>query len=79
MASIRPHPVPGQKLPSCVCKEDENMHPSVGIGRGAPEIDALEASVDMNISLGTASQSYQIVGILCMRSCVSLGLLTLRL
>ena len=28
------------------------MHPSVGIGRGAPEIDALEASVDMNIGLG---------------------------
>lgn len=37
------------------------MHPSVGVGRGAPEIDALEASVDMVIGLGTASQSYQIV------------------
>ena len=49
------------------------MHPSVGVGRGAPEIDALEASVDMNIGLGTASQSYQIVGVLYMCSCVSSG------
>lgn len=51
--------VPGQKLSSCVCDEDASMHPSAGRGRGAPEIDALEGSVEENV--GIVSQSYQIV------------------
>ena len=52
--------VPGQKLPACVCPEDEYMHPSPGKGRGAPEIDALEAGVD-TAGRRTGSQSMQIV------------------
>ena len=50
--------LPGQKLTSCSCSSSD--HPTPGVGRGAPEIDVLEASVDPRNLLGTASQSYQI-------------------
>jgi len=52
----------GQRLPSCTCHGED--HPSPGTGRGAPEIDALEASADFNLGtngVGVASQSSQIV------------------
>lgn len=50
--------LPGQRLNSCTCEGDE--HPNSGVGRGAPEIDIIEAEVDTNIRVGVASQSMQI-------------------
>ncbi|KAH8549648.1 putative beta-glucan synthesis-associated protein SKN1 [Umbelopsis sp. PMI_123] len=51
--------LPGQRLNSCVKSGD---HPSIGKGRGAPEIDILEvASADSNFGgkVGSVSQSGQ--------------------
>ncbi|KAK6537547.1 hypothetical protein TWF694_011729 [Orbilia ellipsospora] len=50
--------LPGQRLNSCTCKGED--HPNSGVGRGAPEIDALEGSTAGGINLGVASQSSQI-------------------
>lgn len=50
--------LPGQKLNVCTCKGGD--HPNRGTGRGAPEIDIIEAEVDTNIKVGVASQSLQI-------------------
>ncbi|KAK9762728.1 hypothetical protein K7432_011267 [Basidiobolus ranarum] len=49
---------PGQRLNKCVCPGED--HPNPGVGRGAPEIDILEASVDPSTKLGTASMSDQL-------------------
>ncbi|KAM3077179.1 beta-glucan synthesis-associated protein [Clarireedia jacksonii] len=50
--------LPGQKLPSCSCKGAD--HPSPGTGRGAPEIDVIEGSVDPNNRIGVVTQSFQV-------------------
>jgi beta-glucanase (GH16 family) len=53
--------LPGQRLNSCTCKGED--HPNRGIGRGAPEIDAIEAEVGeytAGKSCGIASQSLQL-------------------
>lgn len=50
--------LPGQKLSSCTCKGED--HPNAGTGRGAPEIDILEASVDPNNRIGVVTQSFQV-------------------
>lgn len=50
--------LPGQRLNSCTCKGE--AHPNPGRGRGAPEIDAIEAEVDTKIGNGVASQSLQL-------------------
>ncbi len=50
--------LPGQKLSSCVCPGAD--HPTPGTGRGAPEIDVIEASVDPTNRLGVVTQSYQV-------------------
>lgn len=51
--------LPGQRLNACTCPGDD--HPNPGTGRGAPEIDIIEAETDTNtMKLGLASQSYQI-------------------
>jgi beta-glucanase (GH16 family) len=50
--------LPGQKLNSCTCPHQD--HPSPGTGRGAPEIDVLEASVDPNNRIGVVTQSFQV-------------------
>ncbi|KAK6346802.1 hypothetical protein TWF696_006910 [Orbilia brochopaga] len=50
--------LPGQRLNSCTCKGED--HPNAGAGRGAPEIDALEASGTGALNLGVASQSTQL-------------------
>lgn len=50
--------LPGQKLNSCTCKGED--HPSPGTGRGAPEIDILEGSVDPTNRIGVVTQSYQV-------------------
>ncbi|OMH82810.1 putative beta-glucan synthesis-associated protein [Zancudomyces culisetae] len=47
--------LPGQRLSACVCNGN---HPSPGIGRGAPEIDIIEGSVDVG-GLPNVSMSYQ--------------------
>jgi len=50
--------LPGQRLPSCVCPGED--HPTPGKGRGAPEIDVIEASVDPHNKLPLITQSYQV-------------------
>ncbi|KAI1007188.1 Beta-glucan synthesis-associated protein [Podosphaera aphanis] len=50
--------LPGQRLNSCTCKGED--HPNPGTGRGAPEIDVLEASVDQNNRIGVVTQSFQV-------------------
>lgn len=50
--------LPGQKLSSCTCKGED--HPSPGIGRGAPEIDVLEGSIDPQNLIGVVTQSFQV-------------------
>lgn len=49
--------LPGMKLPGCTCPDSD--HPSPGKGRGAPEIDIIEASVDISLHIGEVSQSVQ--------------------
>ncbi|KAH3684549.1 hypothetical protein WICPIJ_004439 [Wickerhamomyces pijperi] len=48
----------GQRLNACTC--DGEDHPNPGVGRGAPEIDALEGATDTTLEVGVASQSLQI-------------------
>ncbi|CCE78074.1 Piso0_000687 [Millerozyma farinosa CBS 7064] len=52
--------LPGQRLNSCTCKGED--HPNSGVGRGAPEIDAIEGTVSQmgDTKIGVASQSLQI-------------------
>ncbi|KAI9693240.1 MAG: hypothetical protein M1822_005236 [Bathelium mastoideum] len=50
--------LPGQRLPSCTCPGQD--HPTPGTGRGAPEIDILEASADQVSQVGLITQSYQV-------------------
>ena len=50
--------LPGQRLSSCTCNGQD--HPSPGTGRGAPEIDVFEASVDPNNRIGVVTQSFQV-------------------
>ncbi|KAI9672482.1 MAG: hypothetical protein M1817_003248 [Caeruleum heppii] len=50
--------LPGQRLPACTCAGEE--HPNPGMGRGAPEIDVLEAGADPRNRLGLVTQSYQV-------------------
>jgi beta-glucanase (GH16 family) len=50
--------LPGQKLSSCSCKGED--HPNPGTGRGAPEIDILEAAIEPSNLLGVVTQSFQV-------------------
>ena len=50
--------LPGQRLPSCTCPNED--HPTPGTGRGAPEIDVFEASADPTLHLGLVTQSFQV-------------------
>ncbi len=50
--------LPGQKLNQCTCSGSD--HPNPGVGRGAPELDAVEGSVDLGIGLGITTQSIQV-------------------
>lgn len=51
--------LPGQKLNSCTCRGED--HPNPGRGRGAPEIDIVEAAADYGgMGWGTATQSFQV-------------------
>ena len=51
--------LPGQKLSACTCPGSDHPGPDVSRGRGAPEIDLLEAQVDTRVRQGQVSQSYQ--------------------
>ncbi|KIJ29685.1 glycoside hydrolase family 16 protein [Sphaerobolus stellatus SS14] len=51
--------LPGQKLSACTCPGSDHPGPSVSRGRGAPEIDLIEAQIDVVKRIGEASQSYQ--------------------
>lgn len=55
--------LPGMRLPACTCQGAD--HPSPGLSRTAPEIDALEAAVDFlnppaGNGVGSVSQSFQL-------------------
>jgi beta-glucanase (GH16 family) len=51
--------LPGQRLPSCTCPMED--HPTPGKGRGAPEIDVIEAgSAYAPHNMSIATQSYQV-------------------
>ncbi|AMD22184.1 HGL156Cp [Eremothecium sinecaudum] len=50
--------LPGQRLSACTC--DGEDHPNQGVGRGAPEIDILEGTVDAKLGIGVVSQSLQV-------------------
>ncbi|GAA5936830.1 hypothetical protein JCM3775_002719 [Rhodotorula graminis] len=52
----------GQRFSACTCEEDRDEHPGPrpSVGRGAPEIDALEGSIWRTGDRGSASQSVQI-------------------
>jgi beta-glucan synthesis-associated protein KRE6 len=55
--------LPGQKLTSCSYPAGD--HPSPGTGRGAPEIDILEGSVDPTNRIGVVTQSFPSSTIRC--------------
>lgn len=52
--------LPGQRLSACTCKGEDHPGPAVTYGRGAPEIDVIEAQTDLSIPRGQVSQSAQI-------------------
>ncbi|EIM86744.1 glycoside hydrolase family 16 protein [Stereum hirsutum FP-91666 SS1] len=51
--------LPGQRLSACTCPGSDHPGPKVSNGRNVPEIDILEAQVDVSVFRGQASQSYQ--------------------
>ncbi|KAJ7184519.1 glycoside hydrolase family 16 protein [Mycena filopes] len=55
--------LPGQRLSACTCPGSDHPGPSTSNGRGVPEIDILEAQVEIDghapYFRGQASQSYQ--------------------
>jgi beta-glucanase (GH16 family) len=52
--------LPGQRLSSCTCPGEDHPGPSTSVGRGAPEIDVLEAERNKLTGVGqVASQSAQ--------------------
>lgn len=52
--------LPGQKLSACTCPGSDHPGPNVETGRGAPEIDIIEAQVDVDRFVGEVSQSFQV-------------------
>ncbi|KAJ7348909.1 glycoside hydrolase family 16 protein [Mycena albidolilacea] len=56
--------LPGQRLSACTCPGSDHPGPSTSTGRGVPEIDILEAQVEIDGTApffrGQASQSYQV-------------------
>ncbi|KAG5646529.1 hypothetical protein DXG03_003296 [Asterophora parasitica] len=51
--------LPGQRLSACTCPGSDHPGPKVSNGRGVPEIDILEAQIDVSIFRGEVSQSFQ--------------------
>ena len=52
--------LPGQRLSACTCPNSDHPGPSVSTGRSAPEIDILEAKIDVSDFTGQVSQSLQV-------------------
>lgn len=52
--------LPGQRLSACTCKGEDHPGPDHTYGRGAPEIDIIEAQTDLSLPRGQVSQSAQI-------------------
>lgn len=52
--------LPGQRLSACTCPNEDHPGPNVGVGRGAPEIDIIEAQIAPSGAAGSASQSIQV-------------------
>ena len=52
--------LPGQRLSACTCPNSDHPGPSASAGRGVPEIDILEAVVNIAKSTGQVSQTFQI-------------------
>ncbi|KAF7323195.1 GH16 domain-containing protein [Mycena chlorophos] len=56
--------LPGQRLSACTCPGSDHPGPSTSVGRGVPEIDLLEAQVEIDGTApffrGQASQSFQV-------------------
>jgi hypothetical protein len=51
--------LPGQRWSSCTCPGEDHPGPSTSTGRGAPEIDIIEAQINVEDSIGVVSQSAQ--------------------
>ncbi|KAJ6584746.1 glycoside hydrolase family 16 protein [Mycena capillaripes] len=52
--------LPGQRVSACTCPGGDHPGPDVSVGRGVPEIDVIEAQVDVNLMEGQMSQSFQV-------------------
>ena len=52
--------LPGQKLSACTCPGSDHPGPSTSVGRGVPEVDILEAQINVSTFQAGASQSLQI-------------------
>lgn len=52
--------LPGQRLSSCTCAGEDHPGPSPSVGRGVPEVDALEAGLRVDTQTGMASQTMQL-------------------
>ncbi|WRT64882.1 uncharacterized protein IL334_001818 [Kwoniella shivajii] len=52
--------LPGQRLSACTCAGEDHPGPNVGVGRGAPEIDMIEAQIILSEQRGEVSQSFQV-------------------
>ncbi|KAG8716446.1 hypothetical protein FRC11_008595 [Ceratobasidium sp. 423] len=52
--------LPGQRLSACTCPGSDHPGPSVSRGRGAPEIDIIEAQINTYLRHGEVSQSMQV-------------------
>jgi beta-glucan synthesis-associated protein KRE6 len=52
--------LPGQRLSACTCPGSDHPGPSTNQGRGVPEVDVLEAQVDVSNFKGQVSQSFQV-------------------
>ncbi|KAG8931888.1 hypothetical protein FRC03_011003 [Tulasnella sp. 419] len=51
--------LPGQRLSACTCPGSDHPGPSVNKGRSSPEIDLIEANINLTRWKGEASQSMQ--------------------
>jgi hypothetical protein len=54
--------LPGHRWSSCTCPGYENEHPgpNITIGRNVPEIDLIEAQIEVSRATGQVSQSFQV-------------------
>lgn len=51
--------LPGQRWSACTCPGEDHPGPSVNKGRGSPEIDIIEAQINIADAIGEVSQSLQ--------------------